>query len=51
MLIYGVLMRYAGIPQMLSVCYVDLDDVQANTMDAVPVFAPESSGVDVGLSK
>jgi hypothetical protein len=46
-----MLMRYSGIPQMLSVCYMELDDVQADTMDAVPVFAPGSSGVDIGLSK
>jgi len=44
-------MHYAGTPQILSVCYVGLDDVQADTMDAVPVFALGSPDVDVGLSK
>jgi len=50
-LVYGVLMRYAGIPQMVSVYYVDLDNVRASTMDATWLFSPGSSGVEIGLSK
>lgn len=50
-LVYGVLMRYAGIPRMMSVYYVDLDSFEASEMDAAFLFSPGSSGMVISILK
>jgi len=50
-MVYGVLMQYAGIPRMESVYYVDLDSYLAKKMDASALFTAGSSGLDIGIRK
>lgn len=50
-LVYGVMMKYAGIPRMEAVYYVDLDSYLANKMDSRALFTDGSSGVDIGISR
>lgn len=51
MLVYGLLMRYSGIPRMMAIYYIDLDSYQAGVMDPQILFVKDSSVVEIGLAK